>query len=211
MTHERHVLDCTVITTTHPEYHPLLMRAVQSVTAQAPTSAKWHIIANDVQRTGDPVWQMNRLLRSVDTEWVAFCAGDDQWATCHLDELRVLAEENPLSQVCYTAGLVMGGKVPSMNQPVTEENADELKDYNWIPATAMIRTKMLQMLGGWSSHPKGGMEDWLLWQQILRRYGPTAFAYSPTPTWIYHFHGQNKSIKRAQAEMEEQRGRQPVD
>ena len=201
-----HVLDVTVITTTHPDYMPMIGRCMESVFRQAPTEAKVHRISNDLQRSGDPVWQINEMLAGVNTEWVAQIAGDDQWLTCHLDELRLLSEQNPKAHVCYTAGAIQGGRVPIINHPLTAENAHQLEEFNWIPATGLIRTSVLREMGGWEEHQAGGMEDWVLWKKILAAYGPEAFSYSSTPTWVYHFHGKNKSIARASKELEAQGG-----
>jgi len=199
-------LDVTVVTTSHPAYAKMLSRTLNGVLSQS-CKPVHHCISMDSRSSGDPCWQLNRLLAGIETEWVAQVAGDDWWLSNHLAVLALLAQENPEAVYCYTAAAVNGAILPVLNHPVTRDNVDELQDHNWIPASGMAKTEVMKEFGGWQSHPEtGGHEDWELYKKIAGKYGAEGFAYSDIPTWVYEHHGKNRSYLRYAENVAKQEG-----
>lgn len=65
-------------------------------------------------------------------------------------------------------------------------HAESLFVQNFIPCTALIRSSLFRMLGGYRNQP---LEDWDLWQRAYLH--GARFVCVPEQLWSYRFFGQN--------------------
>ena len=145
-----------------------------------------HLIAVDHTRVGSSAMR-NLLFRAVRTEWTAVLDDDDTFLPQHLDWLLAASHD---ADIVYSLPLVEGR---SGWQPVGPFDAIRLRRESYIPATALIRTRLLDSIGGWrdSSQCLHGWEDWDLWLRALD--AGARFTFVPEVTWRYRFHGGNKT------------------
>jgi hypothetical protein len=176
-------MSVTVITASLPTRSAMLAECVASIAAQyRPPVA--HLVAVDHARAGSSAMR-NLLLGAVKTEWVGILDDDDIALPHHL---AALAE--PDADVVYSLPKVEGR---SGWQPVGPFDPARLAIESYIPATSVIRTRFLDVIGGWrpSSQVEHGWEDWDLYKRL--HAAGARFAFVPEITWRYRFHGGNKT------------------
>jgi hypothetical protein len=163
----------TVITATMPGREPLLAEAMASVSMQTLTPTE-HLVAIDyVQRGGARVY--NLLAAGVATDWLAILNDDDVLYPPHLEALMAAATD---ADVVYSWCDVSGPDPwTAYNQPF---DAHALRRTSIVSHNALVRTELVEQLGGWDEE-KGW--DWLFWLKALD--AGARFACVPEITWRY--------------------------
>ncbi len=123
----------TAVVVSLPDRAHLLTEALASVHAQT-LPATDIIVGIDPYRLGE-VANMNRLLRAVDTEWVAFLHDDDVW---HPDHLAVCAQEFATADVVVSRYDLIGR--PWNTIEPWHDNIRDLLDpsVQWIGSPSMV-------------------------------------------------------------------------
>jgi GT2 family glycosyltransferase len=173
----------TVITASLPSRSAMLAECLASVAHQTePPSA--HLVGIDHIRAGTSSVR-NSLLAAARTEFVAVLDDDDVALPEHFATLLSVPAD-----IVYTLPSVEGR--PGW-QPVGPFDPERLRRESYIPATALIRKELLEDMGGWrdSADTPNGWEDWDLYLRALD--AGARFAFIPTVTWRYRFHGGNKT------------------
>lgn len=163
-----------VVTAAIPERFDLLRDALDSVAAQT-VQPDEHIVVFDYARRGTAD-ALNRGLAAVTSEWVATLDDDDVLYPWHLE---VLLRATRFADVVYPyCDCDFDIHVNAPFNPVA------LRQQNYIPTTALIRTSALRAVGGW---PDKREQDWALWLRLLD--AEARFVHVPTVTWRYRRHG----------------------
>lgn len=166
----------SVLTPTIPGREPFLKECVASVAAQ--TFRQWeHLILLDEDRRGCAA-TMNELAGHAFGEWLLILADDDILLPRCLELL--LAGAAPPAEIVYAPPLVWG-----------EDSAQFCAAPPNIPAVALVRKTLWERLGGYSLDVPSA-EDNALWRLAESR-GVTFTRVDQHPTWVYRFHGGNKS------------------
>lgn len=175
----------SVITAAIPSRSAMLAECVASIASQTVAPLE-HLIAVDHRRDGSSAAR-NGLLRAARGDWIAVLDDDDIAHANHLERLVSASDE---ADIVYTFCRVTGKEW----NPNACFDAERLRNMNYIPATALIRTDLLRSLEGWrdSADCQAGQEDWDLWLRALN-FG-ARFVCVPEVTWTYRFHGGNKSV-----------------
>lgn len=177
----------SVITAALPSRVDQLAEAAASVRAQQHPPIE-HLVRFDYDRRGS-AYTRNALLASVNGDYVAVLDDDDVLYPNHL-ALLVRAVEETDADIVYPFCDVEGraGWNPSRT---FDEVA--LRQGNYIPVTALIRTTLLDRVGGWpeSAASPGGFEDWALWLKALD--AGARFFCVPEVTWRYRLHSGSKT------------------
>jgi GT2 family glycosyltransferase len=173
----------TVITASLPSRAAMLAECLASVAHQTEPPAA-HLVGIDHIRAGTASVR-NGLLAAARTEFVAVLDDDDVALPEHLATLLSVSAD-----IVYTLPSVEGR---AGWQPVGPFDPERLRRESYIPATALIRTELLEDMGGWrdSADTPNGWEDWDLYLRALD--AGARFAFIPTVTWRYRFHGGNKT------------------
>lgn len=171
-----------VLTAALPERLPLLTDCVASVNAQTLRPVQ-HVIGVDHERAGCAA-TMNRMLTSVDADWVALLADDDVFYPHHLETLACHVET---ADIVYSWCDVVGRDW----NPNRDFNPELLRLQNYIPSTSLIRKTLVDELGGWRVEAAHGFEDWDFWVRALD--AGACFHCVREITWQYRFHGGNQS------------------
>ena len=131
----------------------------------------------------------NRLLSAARTPWVSFLDDDDVLYPDHLAKHAAVADD---ADVVYSFCDVHGRSDWSPNEHFDVET---LRQRNFIPATVSARADVLREVRGFrpSSECEHGWEDWDLWLRLLD--AGARFICVPTITWLYRFHGGNKTYR----------------
>lgn len=182
-------MDVTVITATIPHRSALLARAVRSVAEQTLQPAA-HLIEVDTGRTGAAATR-DRLLKRVETEYVAILDDDDELLPDHLETLRGPADRHDLvySHFRYSS-LGDGGHL----QQFFGKPWDNSKPHQ-ITVTWLARTQALLDVGGFSEgfDPLSSnldaqrnriAEDYLIVLKLAK--ADARILHVPKVTWIYH-------------------------
>lgn len=170
--------DVTVITATIVGREDFLRECQESVANQTFPAAA-HLVYKDRQRRGIQ-HSMNSLWPQVKTPWMQWLADDDLLMPHHLEALRpYMLDHDIIHSYCEVEG--RPGFLPNWS---FEESR------GWLPATALMRTKFVAKIGGWS--PVDFPEDHAFWMKAHSR--GAKFAIHRKPTWIYRFHGANLSL-----------------
>lgn len=177
----------SVITAALPSRVDQLAEACASVRAQTYPAIE-HLIRFDYDRRGS-AYTRNALLAAVNGDYVAVLDDDDILYRNHLRELVGRAEATD-ADVVYSYCEVEGR--PGWN-PSRPFDAAALRAGNYIPITALIRSTLLDDLGGWpeSADSPGGFEDWALWLKALD--AGARFECVPVVTWCYRLHSGSKT------------------
>jgi hypothetical protein len=145
-----------------------------SVLAQSFTRRE-HLVLLDVERVGCS-GTVNTLARAARGEWLFLVADDDLLLPgCLQAHLRVAAT----SDIVYCPPLVWG-----------EDHHQFWGSPPMIPSTCLIRKTTWVSLGGYDENAKQ-TEDRLLYERAMQE--GVRFTRIEEPTWVYRFHGQNKS------------------
>lgn len=175
-----------VLTTAIPERLGMLAECCLSVEAQTlrPT---YHLIGLDYGHAGN-IPNLNRLGRSADEhgcEWLMPLADDDYLLPLHLETLAAYADD---ADVIYSWCEVRGRDW----KPNRAFDAELLRQGNFIPATALIRTSLVEQAGWWDENPEQGFEDWAMWKTLLAL--GARFRCVEEVTWVYRFGHGNLSL-----------------
>ena len=176
-----------VITPSLPEREAFRSECVASVVAQT-LHPVMHVVGVDYERAGVAT-MLNRLAsiaKPAGCDWIAQIADDD---LMHPNHLEVLASRVDDADVIYPWCDVIGRNW-SVNALF---DADRLRRENYIPATTLIRTLLVESLGGWRDG-EHGWEDHDFWLRALD--AGARFACIREITWTYRFHGGNISTGR---------------
>lgn len=172
----------TAIVPTIPPRAAYLAAALQSVALQdrPPDQllVEWDVAGYGAGHT------RNRMVRMVSTEWIAFLDDDDWWYPAHLARLEATAEQT---------GADLVYPYPAEPQPLgwpigKPPPLEDLKRYNFIPITYLVRSEAVQKLGGFPSREESpeGHEDWGLLQRLWD--AGASFAHLPSKTWGWRAH-----------------------
>lgn len=132
-----------------------------------------HLVGLDEHYEG-PAVVRNRLLERVTTEWVLFVDDDDLLLPHYVTTVqRHLAD----ADVVYTNWYLSGAVDP---QPHDRFDPDLLRQRNFIPVTACVRTEALRVVGGF---PDARYEDHELWKTLLA--AGYRFRHVPVVAWRY--------------------------
>lgn len=167
-----------ILTTAIPTRLDMLVETMASVRAQTVQPYR-HLIGFDYPMEGNPTPVINPLARaaaSMGCDFLVPLADDDILEPDFLKEV-VAAQEASGADIVYPWCRVEGGNW-NPNQPF---NADKLRRFNFIPATALIRMSLWLDLGGYDQSQWA--EDHDLWVRALDK-GAT-FHCVERPLWIY--------------------------
>ena len=173
----------TVVTASLPERTARLAEACASVAAQTVPPVA-HLVGIDHARNG-PERIRNALVAAAGSEWVAFLDDDDVLYPHHVERLLAAsADIDVVYPYCDVAG--RGGWSPNQGF-----DASALRQYNFIPVTALVRRSSFLAVGGFSeqTHP---VEDWHLWRRMLD--DGARFRCVPERTWLYRFGADNATL-----------------
>ena len=177
-----------VITPSLPEREAFRSECVASVVAQT-LHPVMHVVGVDYERVGVAT-MLNRLAsiaKPAGRDWIAQLADDDLMYPHHLETLASRIDD---ADIIYSWCKVTGR---GYWNPNSHFDADRLRRENYIPATTLIRTTLIEALGGWREGVHG-FEDWDFWLRALD--AGARFACIPTVTWCYRFHSSNASTGR---------------
>lgn len=160
----------TVITPTVPGRKELLAECRASVAALGLT----HTVKVDVNSEGPAVLR-NRMIEHVVTEWTVFLDDDDVLFPNYVD---AVAPHLANADVVYTGWQLTGATDPV---PYPRFDPDLLRQHNYIPVTACVRTDMLRRVGGFPVDAE--LEDHALWLALLD--AGARFVYTPVIAWHY--------------------------
>lgn len=171
----------SVLTPSIVERKAMLRECKASVKAQ--TMTRWeHLVEVDRERTGCSA-TMNRLAAQAKGTWLLPLADDDLLLPGALETLLSYARG---ARLVYSQPLVFG-----------REPGPFLADPPMIPSFALIRRDLWFELGGYDESLIRE-EDRSLWVRA-ERAGVEFVKANGAPTWIYRFHGGNKSFNNGLA------------
>ncbi len=208
--------DVTVVIPTVPERKAMLDEAVDSVRKQ--THECDLIVSMDVDHvpgkfTGTAGRTRNRAIEKIRTEWTAFLDDDDVMYPQHVEKCLACARAADADLVYPWFGGVQAGGVLIVTiagRDVTPEGiawCKELEQHlrmtdlghqagNYIPITVLVKTELLQRVGGFPEPDEHGEvpyddEAWALWIKLLD--AGARFAHLPERTWEWRIHGSHLS------------------
>jgi len=149
-------------------------------------------VANDVDGEGAAITK-NRALAAVATEWVAVLDSDDQFEPQHLAKLAAAQQETG-ADVIYPWPIMdcaLGGGDPRPEMFGKPFDPADLRRFNFIPTTVLMRTDLARKVGGFQRRPGEPWDDHGLFVAMLD--AGAVFHHHPERTWIWTIHGQNTS------------------
>jgi glycosyltransferase involved in cell wall biosynthesis len=164
----------TLITPTVPERADQLAELSQSVSRQSCPPSAW-LIGWDHKQSG-PAVVRNRLANQSLTRWLMPVDDDDLLDPNHIETIEANLQG---ADIVYTWCRVTGGKI-AYNQYQVVFDADWLREENFIPNVAAIRTELWESLGGQRTVEK---EDWDFWRRA--QDAGAHFVNVPKVTWTY--------------------------
>lgn len=173
----------TLVIPTIPPRTVELGRALSSAMAQTHPFVEI-LVELDVDHEGAAAAR-NRLLKRVDTEWVAFLDDDDELYPMHL-RATMRCARLAKADVVYPGYDVAGGEDP-VNTFGIPFDAALLSKANFIPVTVLARTDLVREAGGFQPHPdRNGdpCEDWGLW--LAMHHLGARFVHLPIKTWRWY-------------------------
>ena len=168
----------SVLTPTIPERNHLLREAIASVKSQTlPDWQREHLILEDTEREGCS-HTVNALADQARGEWI-FILGDDDLMLPGCLETHLAASGD--ADIVYAPPLVWG-----------EDGAQfcTLPPPN-IPSASLIRTSLWYAIRGYKEDALR-TEDRFFYEAALLA-GARFVRTERSPTWVYRFHGGNKS------------------
>lgn len=177
----------TVLIAMHPgRSESILLRAVASAFNQSLKPAAVHIVY-DLERHGAG-WTRKELLKSVDTQWIAWLDSDDEWESTHLEKLVSVARD---TEAVYVFSWFHGpdplGHFGLPFNPCTPHHTT---------MNVLVRTDIATQVGfPDSGNPPFSNEDWAFITGVSRLCCERGLkmVHLAERTWIYHQHGQNSS------------------
>jgi glycosyltransferase involved in cell wall biosynthesis len=177
--------DVAVCIPTIPPRAHLLRRAVGSVQRQT-LPVREIQVALDSDRQGAATTR-NRTVEASTSEWVAFLDDDDEFLPHHIERL-VAHQRETGADLVYPWFEVVDGVDP-LGWGGRHFSPDELRRYNYIPVTVLVRRELILAGGGFQNRSDGiggaTWEDWNMWLALLD-LGAT-FSHLPERTWRWHF------------------------
>jgi glycosyl transferase family 2 len=166
----------------------LAVEAFQSIAKQTLQPAAIYLV-NDLEREGAGGTRQ-KLLKGVDTEWLAWCDSDDRWLPQHAEKLMAFAEETNSVYVFswfYAPSDPLGhyGKTYDVCNP------------HHTTITAFVRTEIAQEVGIRASMKDSPFseEDWGFIAGIAKLCCERGLkmTHLPERTWQWRMEGQNSS------------------
>jgi glycosyltransferase involved in cell wall biosynthesis len=166
----------TVIMPTIPERADLFAEALESVQRQ--TFPVEYRVGMDTDHNG-PIPTVNALAGCVETEWLFRLDDDDLLDPDHFAILNNWLDD---ADIVYTWCRVEGGTHP---EDFFQKNfhVSHLREANWIPCSAAVRTQLWHDLGGLQASDWTDHEDWDFWVRALD--AGARFRCVPAVTWTY--------------------------
>ncbi len=174
-----------VVTTAIPERLGMLHHLLESIETQT-LRPDAHLVHIDYEKVG-PAASLNRVAMAAvaaGADWVAQIADDDLAYPHHLE---TLVDASADADIVYS-WCDVEGRPWNPNSPF---DAERLRYENYVPGTTLIRSTLIQTLGGWRPEAAHSFEDWDFWLRALD--AGARFVCVPTVTWLYRFHGDNLS------------------
>lgn len=168
----------SILTPTIPGRERFLSECAASVRSQTLPAWKYeHLVLLDFERLGCSR-TVNKLAEEARGEWLMILADDDLMLPACLE--AHLAADDEGVDIVYAPPLVWG------------EPPDEFcGSPPGIPSLSLIRTESWRRLGGYDERADH-QEDRRLYEKAMERSMKFVRAEG-RPTWVYRFHGQNKS------------------
>jgi glycosyltransferase involved in cell wall biosynthesis len=130
----------------------------------------------------------NLGLRLATTHWIIFLDADDVLPPDYLEKtLDVAFREN--ADVVYTDFQYFGAKNEHMS--AGEMSRIRLLKENFVHNSALMKTTVARMVGGYKTELKYGLEDWELYLSIARMRA--TFAYAKGVDFLYRQHEKGTS------------------
>jgi GT2 family glycosyltransferase len=156
----------------------MLLECEAAVRAQ--TFIHWeHLVLTDVEHEGCAA-MCNRLAREAKGRWLFLIADDDLMLPDCLEKHLALTDD---------ADIVYGPPEVDGEDPQQFRGSPPN-----IPSTALISTDLWRRLGGYDERLPA-VEDRDFYERAMRRDIFARFRRVEDFTWIYRFHGNNKSRK----------------
>lgn len=174
----------TVITTNILERKPFLDACIESVKKQT-LLPQAHIICTDIKRVG-PYGIRTQFGLACQTEWLLYLDDDDVLLPTYFE--RMFAHDLSGASVAYSDWEMPNKKYYQIKGRPFNEKA--LSAGNYIPITALIRTKDFIEIGGFPTVKRYG--DWKLWIALAK--ADKKFIYVPEKLWEYRLHGSSVTI-----------------
>lgn len=186
--------DITVVIATIPTRAKMLRKALASVCVQTYRPAAI-IVEYDHEHTGAAATK-NRGLARVTSEWVAFLDDDDAFLPEHLEKLhaaQLTSGADVVYSMPYIPQLAAQGGIDPSGMHGAPFDAAELRRRSYIQTTSLVRTKLIQVAGGFQlpRHVESDYDDWGAWLALLDA-GAT-FYHLAEQTFIWEHHGRNTS------------------
>lgn len=192
----------TVVVPTIPPRAELLLRALDSITAQTRYPDAITIAIDNEGEGAAPT--RNRGWRAAQTDFVAFLDDDDEFLPQHLERLMEVADDADMVYSWFEhvgwpewtperqdalAVMRNGQLVHPLGVPFGPEQAAHMKRFAFIPITALVRKSALEKSGGFPrplsrEWPRDDCEDWGGWLALLRT--GARFVHVPERTWVCH-------------------------
>jgi hypothetical protein len=137
------------------------------------------LILLDEERRGCAA-TVNELAGGAVADWLFILADDDLMLPRCLELLMAASKAQAGVGVFYSPPLVWG-----------EDGAQFCASPPNIPSAALIGRELWEKIGGYSLDAPSA-EDGVFWRQVEQR-GATFVRVDEHPTWVYRFHGKNKS------------------
>lgn len=168
------MISVDVITPTIAGRAELLRECRASVSAALGAHPGMHRVLFDWAGEGPAVLR-NRGAEETSEEWLLFLDDDDLLLPHYAS---IVEPELATSDVVYTSWCLTGAMDPV---PTDAFDADELRQHNTIPVTAMVRRSTFEAVGGFSE--TAALEDHDLWLRLLDV--GARFTYVPVAGWRY--------------------------
>lgn len=166
----------------------LAAEAFASIAKQTVQPAAIYLV-NDLEREGAGGTRQ-KLLRAVETEWVAWCDSDDKWLPTHAEKLLAWAEK---TDSVYVFSWFYAPSDPLGHYGKTYDPCNPLH----TTITAFCRTEIAQEVGFPDSDLGGRFsnEDWSYIAGIARICCERGLnmTHLPERTWVWRQEGQNTS------------------
>jgi glycosyltransferase involved in cell wall biosynthesis len=186
----------TALVACHPARmrNGLLQRALNSIIAQTlqPSAI---VVVNDLERLGAGDTRQ-RLLDTVDTEWLAWLDSDDEWDANHLEDLYRTAMETESVYVYswFKSPADPLGHFGLPFNPCTPHHTT---------MTVLVRTELAKEVGfPPSAQGRYSNEDWAFITGVsaLACERGLKMTHLAKRTWTYHMTGQNSSGRPGQGD-----------